>query len=118
MEVFLETERLVLRRFTAANVDNLVELDSDPEVMHYITGGGVTYREEIQKEVYRPSSIITTGLRVTASGRRLKKRTRVFLGWFHLRPVPDGGRPDEPELGYRLRGRPGARGMPRKAPGR
>ena len=38
MVVFLETERLVLRRFTEADVDNLVELDSDPEVMRYITG--------------------------------------------------------------------------------
>ena len=39
MQVFLETERMVLRRFTAADVDHLVDLDSDPEVMRFLTGG-------------------------------------------------------------------------------
>jgi RimJ/RimL family protein N-acetyltransferase len=38
MQVFLETQRLVLRRFTMADVDNLVSLDADPDVMHFITG--------------------------------------------------------------------------------
>ena len=37
MQVFLETERMVLRRFTAADVDHLVDLDSDPEVMRLLT---------------------------------------------------------------------------------
>src|SRR6266702_5689378 len=39
MRVFLETERLVLRRFTMADLDGLVGLDADPEVMHFVTGG-------------------------------------------------------------------------------
>ena len=39
MGIYLETERLILRRFTAADADLLVELDSDPEVMRYLTGG-------------------------------------------------------------------------------
>jgi hypothetical protein len=30
MQVLLETERMVLRRFTEADVDHLVDLDSDP----------------------------------------------------------------------------------------
>ena len=33
MHVFLETERLILRRFTENDVDNLVDLDSDPAVV-------------------------------------------------------------------------------------
>ena len=37
MEVYLETDRLTLRRFTDADVDHLVELDSDPEVTRYLT---------------------------------------------------------------------------------
>jgi RimJ/RimL family protein N-acetyltransferase len=36
--IVLETERLILRRFTGDDVDHLVELDSDPEVMRYLTG--------------------------------------------------------------------------------
>ena len=50
VQVFLETDRLTLRQFTADDVDNLVELDSDPDVMHYITGGRATPREEIERE--------------------------------------------------------------------
>jgi hypothetical protein len=33
MQVFLETQRLVLRRFTMADVDNLAGLGADPGVM-------------------------------------------------------------------------------------
>ena len=50
MTVFLETERLTLRRFTIDDVDLLVELDSDPEVMFWITGGRTTSREEIETD--------------------------------------------------------------------
>src|SRR5258708_35843383 len=51
VQVFLETERLVLRRFTMADADNLVGLDNDPEVMHFITGGRPTRREDIVARV-------------------------------------------------------------------
>ena len=44
MHVFVETPRLVLRRFTMADVDNLVSLDTDPGVMHFVTGGRPTTR--------------------------------------------------------------------------
>ena len=48
MQVFLETERLVLRRFTEADVDNLCDLDSDPAVMRFLTGGTPTPRDAIR----------------------------------------------------------------------
>jgi hypothetical protein len=41
----------VLRRFTDADLDLLVELDGDPEVMRSITGGRPTSREELRDEV-------------------------------------------------------------------
>ena len=44
MDEVLETERLTLRRLTAADADHLVELDSDPAVMRYLTGGSATPR--------------------------------------------------------------------------
>ena len=50
MQIFLETQRLVLRRFSMADADNLVNLDADPDVMRFITGGIPTSREEIQNE--------------------------------------------------------------------
>ncbi|NEE55385.1 GNAT family N-acetyltransferase, partial [Streptomyces sp. SID8455] len=46
--VFLETDRLVLRRFTDADAPVLLALDNDPEVMRYINGGRPTTAESIR----------------------------------------------------------------------
>jgi RimJ/RimL family protein N-acetyltransferase len=50
MQVFLETERLVLRRFTMADAGNLADLDADPDVMRFVNGGAPTSRDEIETE--------------------------------------------------------------------
>lgn len=50
MHIFLTTERLVLRRFTEADADNLFDLDGDPEVMRFLTGGKPTLRDVIENE--------------------------------------------------------------------
>jgi RimJ/RimL family protein N-acetyltransferase len=102
MAVFLETERLVLRRFTDADLDLLVDLDSDPEVMRYITGGRPTSPEELRDEVL--PAFLRYYERFPSYGfwAAVEKASGQFLGWFHLRP-PEGASPDEPELGYRLR---------------
>jgi RimJ/RimL family protein N-acetyltransferase len=103
VDVFLETERLFLRRFTEDDVDNLVELDSDPQVMHYITGGRTTPREEIRDD-YLPAFLgYYQRYRGYGFWAAVEKPGAEFLGWFHFRPPPEDGLPDEPELGYRLR---------------
>ena len=80
MHIHLQTAHLTIRRFTAADEDNLVDLNSDPEVMRYLTGGlPVPGRDEIRDDD-------------VATGQ--------FLGWFHLRPRRADGAID---LGYRLR---------------
>ncbi len=102
MQIFLETDRLVLRRFTEDDVDNLVELDSDPDVMQYINGGRATPRQEIESDVL--PAFIDYYARFSGLGfwAAIEKSTGRFVGWFHFRPVSDA-RPDEVELGYRLR---------------
>lgn len=50
MQIYLETERLLLRRLTDADVENLFVLDSDPAVMRFINGGKPTPREVIETE--------------------------------------------------------------------
>ena len=102
MTVFLETERLTLRRFTTDDVDLLVDLDSDPEVMFWITGGRTTSREEIETD-YLPA-FLAYYERYAGYGfwAAIERSTGEFLGWFHFRPAP-GHPDDEPELGYRLR---------------
>ena len=101
-EHFLETERLVLRRFTEADGDHLVELDSDPSVMRYINGGRPTPRDEIENEVL--PAFLEHYRRYEGYGfwAAIERSTGEFLGWFHFRPK-QGASPDEPELGYRLR---------------
>jgi len=102
MQVFLETPRLVLRRFTVADADNLVSLDADPDVMRFVTGGVPTSRDEIQNEVL--PAFLGYYQRYEGFGfwAAVEKATGEFLGWFHLRPRPDAA-PGEVELGYRLR---------------
>jgi RimJ/RimL family protein N-acetyltransferase len=102
MDVFLETERLVLRRFTYADVDNLVELDSDPDVMRYINGGRPTPRTEIEGDFLPAFLAYYERFEGFGFWAVVEKSTGDFLGWFHFRP-PQGGSLDEPELGYRLR---------------
>jgi RimJ/RimL family protein N-acetyltransferase len=84
----VETERLLLRPIGIDDVDLLVDLDSDPEVMRFLTG--------------RPS----TSAEVEASirdnlGRRwiaLDQASGEFVGWFGLVSIDD----DTFEIGYRL----------------
>ncbi len=101
MDVYLETPRLWLRRFTADDVDLVVELDADPAVMRFINGGTPTPRDEIA------GSVLPAFLAYYERGEKwgfwaaIEKATGSFLGWFHLRPA-EGGADDEPELGYRL----------------
>lgn len=103
MHVVLETDRLLLRQFTAADEDNLVELDSDPEVMRFLSGGRPTPREVIRRDVLprilRDYQQYAGRFGLWAAVAKADGR---FLGWFELRPR-DGGSPDEVELGYRLR---------------
>ena len=102
MHVFLETERLLLRRFTEADVDNLVDLDNDPDVMHFINGGKPTPRDVVQTTIL--PRFLSYYERDDGYGfwAAVEKSTGNFLGWFHFRPR-EGTSPDQPELGYRLR---------------
>ena len=99
----LETDRLLLRRFTDADVDDLVELDADPEVTRFITNGEPTARQTVADEIL--PAYLAYYRRYPGYGfwAVIEKATGNFLGWFHLRPDPDRPVSDEPELGYRLR---------------
>jgi RimJ/RimL family protein N-acetyltransferase len=102
MDIFLETDRLILRRFTLADVDNVVELDSDPEVMLYINGGHPTPRDKIENDFLPWWMAYYTRFAGYGFWAAIEKSSGEFLGWFHFRPFGDAAL-DEPELGYRLR---------------
>ncbi|MEV6972850.1 GNAT family N-acetyltransferase [Kitasatospora sp. NPDC093806] len=101
MDTFLTTERLELRRFTADDVDALVELDADPEVTRYLTGGRPTPRavvEETLLPLYFDHYRRFGDLGWWAAHERAGG---AFLGWFEFRSL--NGDRAEVELGYRLR---------------
>ncbi|MFD3332791.1 GNAT family N-acetyltransferase [Streptomyces sp. NPDC058700] len=101
MTIFLETDRLVLRAFTEADVDHLVALDGDPDVMRFITGGRPTSREVIQDRTL-PRLLHTYPCFGTHGyWAAQEKATGAFLGWFEFRPLDDDS-PAVVELGYRL----------------
>ena len=108
-DVLLTTERLLLRRFTTADVDLLLELDSDPAVMRFITGGRSTTRAEIEDEVLPHWLALYERQPGYGFWAAHERTSGAFVGWFHLRAAT-GVPADEPELGYRLRGEAWGRG--------
>jgi RimJ/RimL family protein N-acetyltransferase len=108
--VVLETERLVLRRFTEADAEALLLMESDPEVLRYVgrkpLPDAESYREHIRSRflVYDGSS---GGHRAWAV---LERASGEFIGGCSLRPALDAPHaaamaygPGEVELGYGLR---------------
>ncbi|MGI9029409.1 MAG: GNAT family N-acetyltransferase [Ilumatobacteraceae bacterium] len=101
MEVFVETDRLVLRRFTADDLELIIELDADPQVKRYIDNGAPVDRLESAEMLQWWLGYYERGDRY-GFWAAIEKSSGRFIGWFHLRPG-EGAGPREPELGYRLR---------------
>ncbi|HEV2633698.1 MAG TPA: GNAT family N-acetyltransferase [Actinocrinis sp.] len=101
MRILLETDRLHLRRFTADDVDNLVFLDSDPQVMRFLTNGRPTPRATVQNEVL-PAILRDYERGPLGRWAAAERATGEFVGWLSLQPR-EGGGAREAEFGYRLR---------------
>jgi RimJ/RimL family protein N-acetyltransferase len=92
----------MLRPFTMADVDNLADLDADPDVMRFITGGRATPHDTIKDKLL--PAFLASYRRSEGYGcwAAIEKPTGAFLGWFRFEPC-GGGPPGEIVLGYRLR---------------
>lgn len=102
MPVILDTPRIALRQFTEDDVDNLFNLNNDPEVMRYVTGGRPTPREVIRDELIPFHLGVYERLDGLGTWAAESVATGEFLGWFHFRPDRDGDITNV-DLGYRLR---------------
>lgn len=94
----LRTPRLTLTPLTDDHLDLEYELDSDPEVMRYLTGRAAT-RAEVEA-AHRRRKNVTPGF-----GFWMGFADQDFIGWWILRPPHGPDQPDvegEAELGYRL----------------
>lgn len=97
--IVVKTPRLAIRQFTEDDIDNLFNLNSDPEVMRYI--GRPASREVLQEgiipfhlDAYQRFDRLGTWAAESAN-------TGEFLGWFHFRA--EDGDVTNIDLGYRLR---------------
>jgi RimJ/RimL family protein N-acetyltransferase len=100
---------MYLRRLRLEDAAALFELDSDPEVMRFISKGEPTPFLKLQNEIlprildyyahHPPQGCWAAHLR----------QNDEFIGWFHLRP--DKITPEEMELGYRLKRHVWGRGL-------
>jgi RimJ/RimL family protein N-acetyltransferase len=108
-EIFLETERLFLRVFTLSDAPLLYALDSDPDVMRFISKGTPTPLEKIV------NTVLPGMLRYYETHDHLgfwaahERASGDFIGWFHLKP--DRFVPEAIDLGYRLMRRCWGRGF-------
>ena len=97
----LHTERLTLVSLADEHLEFEIELDSDPEVMRYITGRALS-RDEVEQAHRRR---LAAADEVPGLGFWAGFADDDFVGWWILRP-PSG--PDQPrvageaDLGYRV----------------
>ena len=117
MHVVLETERLLLRRFSVDDAEALMELESDPEILRYVGRKPLAdldaYRQHIQ------SRLLPYDSRPEGYGGWviLEKASGDFLGGCSLKPALDsrsavemGFGAEEIEVGYGLRRRSWGKG--------
>jgi RimJ/RimL family protein N-acetyltransferase len=99
MKIFSQTERLMLCYFTEADVDNLFELDSDPEVKRYINGGTPSDRQYICLEVLPSFPKYYEKFNGYGYWSVSEKSSGEFISWLHFRPPLDDSNPqDEIEI--------------------
>lgn len=105
--ISLTTDRLILRPFNENDLQNLIDLDTDPEVMKYL-GAKLTSIDDLRK---------TLGMLLERQPRWKHygtwatdlKSTGECVGWFTFKPVPKLD--DDYEVGYRLKRKFWGRGI-------
>ncbi|RPA19952.1 GNAT family N-acetyltransferase [Gordonia sp. OPL2] len=99
--MILDTVRLRLRPVALSDVDAMVDLDSDPAVMRYVSGGVATPREVIEEWVV-PRAQAEQRAHRSGMWTAQDRYSSAFRGWFALR-TPRHSNRSELELSYRLR---------------
>lgn len=95
----IETGRLLLRPMMIVDMHLMVELDSDPDVMRFITDGKPQTKEHYEKRVPEVIKYMqeNPGLGLWIA---FVKDTREFIGWYILKHLPNN---EEVEVGFRIK---------------
>ena len=106
-QILLETERLILRRVTLADLDDLARINGDPAVMRYIGDGSVWTRAQSEMRIRRIMKVyeIYPGMGLWIGEEKSASR---FVGAYALLYIP---KTVEVEVGYRLRKSAWGRGL-------
>jgi len=110
MDIFLETERLILRQFTEADADKLFALDSEPELQRWGNGGNPANYEIIKTQTLLKWLNYYEKYEHYGIWAVVEKSSNQFIGWFHFYPAIENKfgvelnivTDDEIALGYRL----------------
>jgi RimJ/RimL family protein N-acetyltransferase len=97
----LHTERITLVPLADEHLEWEFELDSDPEVMRYLSGRADT-RDEVEASHARR---MTAAQKVDGLGFWVGLVDDEFVGWWILQPAHGPDQPDDPavaDLGFRL----------------
>jgi RimJ/RimL family protein N-acetyltransferase len=106
----LHTERITLVPLADGHLEWEFELDSDPEVMRYLSGRAST-REEVESS---HATRMAAALKVDGLGFWVGLVDDEFVGWWTLQPAHGPDQPDDrdvADLGYRLLRRHWHRGL-------
>ncbi len=102
MNFYIETNRFILREFRETDLDDLFELDSDPEVHKYLGNNPVKSKEDIAKGI----EFVRQQYKDSGIGRWIveDKETGEALGWSGLKyETSDIDQSKYYDLGYRLK---------------
>ncbi len=102
MKLPIITERLILRKLTRDDVDNIFLLDSNPDVMKYVGVPAVSNKAESEKMIDN----ILNQYQKNGTGRLavIEKESNQFIGWSGIKLLTDevNGFKNVYELGYRF----------------
>lgn len=105
MRTILETKRLLLRKFHESDIDDLFELDSDPEVHRYLGNKPVHDKQKIKELI----EFILRQYHENGIGRwaTIEKETGEFIGWSGLKLVRENinNHINFYDIGYRFKQR-------------
>lgn len=104
MKTIIESSRVKLRFPVPEDIELLRELDSDPDVMKYLTGGRPSTEDELKATIERVVALTENFQNKFGVWMAFEKSSDEFIGWFLFRL--DKKNPDDflnPELGYRLK---------------
>lgn len=100
MNIFLETNRLILKPIALSHLEDLFALRSDPDVMQYIGNGSIQTREEVENFIKCGTGYYEKyGLDFFSV---FKKETGEFVGQAGLFHVGFNTKQSDIELAYRL----------------